>query len=157
MRFQLSYDVNFVKFFRTFFSEAISATLLMKMHWHRCISFNFAKFLRTQFLQRTSGEYFSFLHSTYRWMVLSFLKRLKDYCIFHCVKSIGIRRFSGPYFPAFGLNTERSEVSPRIQSKCGKKTDLKNTEYGHFSRSVLTFDITKEKQPFEGRLHIWSS
>ena len=25
----------------------------------------------------------------------------------HCVKSVQIRSFSGPYFPAFGLNTER--------------------------------------------------
>ena len=28
--------------------------------------------------------------------------------------------FSGLYFPAFGLNTERYGVSLRIQSKCGK-------------------------------------
>ena len=28
--------------------------------------------------------------------------------------------FSGPYFPAFGLNTERYSVSLRIQSECGK-------------------------------------
>ena len=26
-----------------------------------------------------------------------------------CVKSVHIRSFSGPYFPAFGLNTERHE------------------------------------------------
>ena len=25
----------------------------------------------------------------------------------HCVKSVLIRSYSGPYFPAFGLNTER--------------------------------------------------
>ena len=24
----------------------------------------------------------------------------------HCVKSVRIRSYSGPYFPAFGLNTE---------------------------------------------------
>ena len=36
----------------------------------------------------------------------------------YCVKSVLIRSFSGPYFPAFGLNT-----------------DQKNSEYGHFSRS----------------------
>ena len=24
----------------------------------------------------------------------------------HCVKSVGIRSFSGKYFPAFGLNAE---------------------------------------------------
>ena len=28
--------------------------------------------------------------------------------------------FSGPYFPMFGLNTERYSVSLHIQSECGK-------------------------------------
>ena len=35
-----------------------SATLLKKRLWHRCFSVNFAKFLRTPFLQNTSGGYF---------------------------------------------------------------------------------------------------
>ena len=39
---------------------------------------------------------------------------------FRCVKSVPIRNFSGPYFPVFGLNTERCSVSLHIQSKCGK-------------------------------------
>ena len=34
----------------------------------------------------------------------------------HCVS----RSFSGPYFPAFRLNTERYSVSVHIQSKCGR-------------------------------------
>ena len=34
--------------------------------------------------------------------------------IIHCVKSVRIQSYSGPYFPAFGLN------SLRIQSECGK-------------------------------------
>ena len=38
----------------------------------------------------------------------------------HCVKSVRIRSYSDPYFPAFGLNTERYFVSLRIQSECGK-------------------------------------
>ena len=42
--------------------------------------------------------------------------------------------FSGPYFLAFGLNTERYEVSLRIQSKCGKIRTRKNSVYGHFPR-----------------------
>ena len=37
-----------------------------------------------------------------------------------CVKSVHIRRYSAPHVPAFGLNTERSEVSVSIQSDCGK-------------------------------------
>ena len=38
----------------------------------------------------------------------------------HCVKSVHIRSYSGPHFPAFGLNTERYGVFLRIQSECGK-------------------------------------
>ena len=38
----------------------------------------------------------------------------------HCPKSVRIRSYSDPYFPAFGLNTERYSLSPRIQSECGK-------------------------------------
>ena len=38
----------------------------------------------------------------------------------HCVKSVRIRSFSGLCFPAFGLKTERYELSLCIQSKCGK-------------------------------------
>ena len=38
----------------------------------------------------------------------------------HFVKSVRIRCYSGPYFPAFGLNTERYSVFLRIQSECGK-------------------------------------
>ena len=38
----------------------------------------------------------------------------------HCVKSARIRNYSGPYFPAFGLNTERYGVSLCIQSACEK-------------------------------------
>ena len=29
----------------------------------------------------------------------------------HCIKSVHIWSYSGPYFPAFGLNTERYGVS----------------------------------------------
>ena len=36
----------------------------------------------------------------------------------YCVKSVRIWSFFAPYFPTFGLNT-----------------DKKNSEYGHFSRS----------------------
>ena len=34
--------------------------------------------------------------------------------------------FSGPYFPAFGQNTDRYGVSLRIQSECGKMWNWKN-------------------------------
>ena len=53
----------------------------------------------------------------------------------HCLKSVRIRSYSGPHFPAFGLNTERYGVSLRIQSECWKIADQNNFEYGHFLRS----------------------
>ena len=44
--------------------------------------------------------------------------------------------FSGSYFPAFGLNTEKYPISARIQSKCGKIRTRKNSVFEHFSCSV---------------------
>ena len=49
----------------------------------------------------------------------------------HCVK----KNFSGPYFSAFGLNTERYLVSLHVQSECGKMRTKKNSVFAHFSRS----------------------
>ena len=40
---------------------------------------------------------------------------------FYCMKNLRIRSFSGPSFPAFGLDTDQN-----------------NSEYGHFSRSVCS-------------------
>ena len=48
----------------------------------------------------------------------------------HCVKRVRIWSFGlhfYAYFPAFGLNTERYEVSLRIQSKCGKMREKMRT------------------------------
>ena len=47
------------------------------------------------------------------------------------MKSVRVRSFSGPYIPAFGLNTERYPYSVRLR----EKKDQKNSEYGNFSRS----------------------
>ena len=52
----------------------------------------------------------------------------------HCLKSVYIRSYSGPYFPAFGLNTERYGVSFRIQSKCGEIRTKIVVLYGDFWR-----------------------
>ena len=38
----------------------------------------------------------------------------------HCAKSVRIRSYFGPYFPTFGLNTEKYGESLRIRSECGK-------------------------------------
>ena len=44
--------------------------------------------------------------------------------------------FSGPYFPACGLNTEIFGVNLRIQFKHRKIRTRKNSVFGHFPRSV---------------------
>ena len=69
------------------------------------------------------------------------LNRFYHYLI-HCVGSVRIWSFSGPYFPAFGLNTERYSVSLRIQSECGKIKTKKypNTDAAHAVISSTTED-----------------
>ena len=59
----------------------------------------------------------------------------------HCVKSVLIRSFSGLYFPAFGLITERYGVSLRIQSECGKIRTRKtpNTDIFHAVLTLVTY------------------
>ena len=49
--------------------------------------------------------------------------------LIHCPKSVRIRSFSGPYFSALSI----SSYSVRIR----ENKDQKNSEYGHFSRSVF--------------------
>ena len=41
------------------------------------------------------------------------LKELKK---LHCVKSVRIRSYSGPYLPALGLNAERYRLALRVQT-----------------------------------------
>ena len=55
----------------------------------------------------------------------------------HCVKNVRIRSYSGPHFPAFGLNTEN--------------TDQNNSEYGHFSCSVSN----DKKQRRKKQISFW--
>ena len=64
----------------------------------------------------------------------------------HCVKSVRIWSLSGPYFPAFGLNTERYEVSLSIQSECEKMRTRKtpNTDRFHPVENTKTESATDE-------------
>ena len=57
----------------------------------------------------------------------------------NCVKRVRILSFSGPYFPTFGLNTEKYGVRMR------ENTDQKNSEHAHFLCN-LTLVIKTEKQ-----------
>ena len=53
----------------------------------------------------------------------------------HCLKSVCIRSYSGPHFPAFGLNIERYSVSP-YSVRMRKNMDQNNFEYKHLLRNV---------------------
>ena len=54
----------------------------------------------------------------------------------HCVKSVQIRCFSGPYFPVFGLNTEIYLFSVQMW----ENTDQKNSVFGQFLHNVSCFN-----------------
>ena len=78
-----------------------------------------------------------------------------------CVKSVRNRSFSGLYFPAFGLNTERYRVSLRIQSKCGKIRTRKIPETDTFHAVKVSFQETqlynthKKKKKKKNDIHIY--
>ena len=55
------------------------------------------------------------------------------------MKIVRIWSFSCPYFPAFGLNTERHGVSLRIQSECGKIRTRKTPTTETFYTVIVLF------------------
>ena len=94
--------------------------------------------------KRFSDVFREYSTATLGWNLLTFLrKRIIEILLpldlngeQHCVKSARIRSFSGPYFPAIGLNTERYPVS-LCSVQVQKNADQKNFEYGHFLRSAM--------------------
>ena len=57
-----AYTVKILNFVRSSRPEMFRpATLLKKRLWHKCFPVNFAKFLKTLFLQKTSGGCFCFV------------------------------------------------------------------------------------------------
>ena len=61
---------------------------------------------------------------------------------FHCMKSLQIRSFSGPYFPLFGLNTVIYSANLLIQSEFREiKTLYLDTFYAVFSNIALLWNI----------------
>ena len=69
----------------------------------------------------------------------------------HCIKSFRIRSYSGPQFPAFGLNTERYSVSLLVQSKCGKIRIRINSNTETFYALLVTIpQFVKQNQCLTG-------
>ena len=63
----------------------------------------------------------------------------------HYVKSVRIRSYPGPHFPAFGLNIEKNlRVSP-YSNRMREITDQSNSEYGHFLRSDHFYNSLTKK------------
>ena len=59
---------------------------------------------------------------------------------YHTVTVLKVSKYrvvSGPYFSAFGVNTERYEVSLRIHSECGKIRTRNNSVFGHLFICVV--------------------
>ena len=88
---------------------------------------------------------------------LTLRKQLRR-CMNHCIKSVRIRSYSGPHFPAFGLNTKRYSVSLCIQSECGKMRTRKTPNMDTFhALNVFCFfkkNNNKRLKRFNG--NIWS-
>ena len=70
----------------------------------------------------------------------------KDAIVAHCVKHVRIRSYSGPHFPAFGLNTDRYGVSLRVQSECGKMRTRITPNTDIFHSVARTSSSSTEKQ-----------
>ena len=70
-------------------------------------------------IQSTNNLYSMIYCSTFQWKISSTLISAEKHWV-KSVKSVRIWSYSGPCFPAFGLNTERYSLSLRIQSECGK-------------------------------------
>ena len=71
----------------------------------------------------------------------------------HCVKGLRFRSFSGPYFPAFGLNTEIYSVNLRIQFVCGKIRTRKTPNTDTFYTVIKGNDRFEKRELKESSLH----
>ena len=72
----------------------------------------------------------------------------------HCVKSVRIQSFSGPCYPAFGLNEKRDTETKRdsifpYSVQIRENTDQKNSKCGHFSSSEHLRTFTLNTFSFE--------
>ena len=77
----------------------------------------------------------------------------------HCVKSVRIRSFSGPYFPTIGTNTERYGLPLRIQSECGelrtRKTPNMVTFHAVFGNKNHTHQIFTNRKGMDVTLQFF--
>ena len=79
---------------------------------------------------------------------------LKNICerLLYCVKIVRIRSYSGPYFPAFELNTGRYSVSLRIHSESRKMRTRITLNTDTFYAVLLTLINIFQKLGIQERL-----
>ena len=90
-------------------------------------------FYKNQYLQRLTKDWA--FENRDLWLNLA----EKDYYTRHCVKSVRIQSYSGPYFPTFGLNTEKYRIQAEYEKIRTKITP--NTDTFHAARTSME-DIT---------------
>ena len=73
----------------------------------------------------------------------------------HCVKSVCIRSYFGPYFPAFGLNTNRYSLSLRIQSEWGKIRTWIHPNTNTFYAVTIGFHQTLNERTYSAAHTPW--
>ena len=123
MPIYLSKNVN-ASFHRIYFGPAFSNSLVCKIYlsaYFKLGDFMFLTFIKILSTKEQSSQNNLLFVSVFSNIssLLNIYERV--FCEkSHCVKSVLIRSFSGPYFSAFGLNMERHGVSFRIQSEFGK-------------------------------------
>ena len=80
------------------------------------------------------------------WNTYCKISRIQGVSNTHCVKRVLIRNYSVPYFPAFGLNTERywsvvSRILNFVSLRMLEYTDQSNYEYEHCPRNDSQFHV----------------
>ena len=85
-------------------------------------------------------------------ILLDFLILFQCPCPWHSVKCVRIRSFSGAYFPAFVLNTERYGVSLYILYECGKVRTRKTSKTDTFL--TVRLKVMKSKSDANRSLYV---
>ena len=83
---------------------------------------------------------FSF-YSAAKHKILKLTFPWKSWVVTHCVKSVRIWNFLGPYFPAIGINTERFTLQISLFSPNEGKIQTRKIPNRHFLRSGIYCEI----------------
>ena len=125
--------INFTKFTGKHLRQSLlfnkitdlkAATLLKKKLWHKCFPVNFAKFLRTPYLQNTSERLLLILFVAC-FFIFSFTKNFRNEKVASCEKSRLVEnRLKSPFnFHAVFSNSDRKSYVQRQPPKvfCNKR------------------------------------